>query len=94
MLIGVAAWGIQIGITQSMFMALIADIVPQDLRGTGFGIFYLVSAVSLVLAGTIGGTIAQLYGESMTFTASGILGAAALATLFILIPFRKKSVPV
>jgi len=93
MLIGVGVWGVQIGITQSMFMALIADIVPQDLRGTGFGIFYLVSAVSLVLAGTIGGTIAQVYGESMTFMASGIVGAAALATLLILIPFRKKSVP-
>ncbi|RZI45269.1 MFS transporter [Candidatus Finniella inopinata] len=91
MLMGVAVWGVQIGITQSMFMALIADTVPNDLRGTGFGFFYLTSAIALVLAGTMGGTIAQLYGEAMTFTASGIIGAVSLATLLILIPFRKKA---
>ena len=90
MLMGDAVWGIQIGITQSMFLALIADSVPDDLRGTGFGVFYLISAVSLVLASTAGGTIAQIYGESMTFTVSGIVGAVAVVALFVLIPFRKK----
>lgn len=90
MLLGVAVWGIQIGITQSMFLALIADAVPDDLRGTGFGIFYLISALSLVLAGSIGGTIAQFYGEGMTFMVSGLIGCLAMVCLAIAIPFMKK----
>lgn len=91
MLLGVAVWGIQIGITQSMFLALIADSIPEDLRGTGFGIFYLISALSLLLAGSIGGGIAQFYSEFMTFTVSGIIGTFALMVLLILIPFTKKA---
>jgi MFS family permease len=83
MMVGVAIWGIQIGITQSMFLALVADTVPDDLRGTGFGIFYLVSAVSLVLATTIGGAIAQHYTEYVTFMVSSVIGSIALMVLII-----------
>ena len=52
MMIGVALWGVQIGISQSMFLSLIADHVPEDLRGTGIGFFYLISSVALIFAGT------------------------------------------
>ncbi len=90
MLLGVAVWGVQIGITQSMFLALIADNVPEDLRGTGFGLFYLISALSLVIAGSVGGTIAQCYDEGVAFMVSGFVAAIALIILAVLIPFRKK----
>ncbi len=90
MLLGVAVWGIQIGITQSMFLALIADNVPEDLRGTGFGVFYLISALALVIAGSVGGTIAQVYNESVTFMVSGFVGVFALVVLAVLIPFMKR----
>jgi MFS family permease len=86
-MLGVAAWGIQIGITQSMFMALIADTVPARLRGTGFGFFYLMSAVSLLIASTVGGGIAQKYSQFHTFLYSSIIATIALVLLMI---FRKK----
>lgn len=84
MMTGVAVWGIQIGITQSMFLALVADTVPNDLRGTGFGFFYLVSAVSLILASTIGGTIAQCYNEHVTFMVSSVIASIALVALIVM----------
>jgi MFS family permease len=87
MLIGVGLWGVQIGITQSMFMALIADKVPARLRGTGFGFFYLISALALIVSGTIGGTIAQNYGEANTFLYSGIVGTLAALLLLLFIRF-------
>ncbi len=90
MMVGVAIWGIQIGITQSMFLALVADTVPDDLRGTGFGIFYLISAVSLVIAGTAGGTIAQHYTEHATFMASSVVGSVALVVLIFVAKKTKK----
>jgi len=81
MMAGVGVWGVQIGITQSMFLALVADTVPDDLRGTGFGFFYLISAVSLALASTIGGTVAQCYSEHVTFMVSSVIACFALVML-------------
>jgi MFS family permease len=82
-LIGVAIWGIQIGITQSMFLALIADRIPDDLRGTGFGIFYLFSSISLIGAGFFGGLIADQAGYSVMFATSSCIAGVALILLIV-----------
>jgi MFS family permease len=86
MMIGVALWGIQIGMSQSMFLSLIADHVPEDLRGTGIGFFYLISAVALLLAGLIGGVAVEKYDQFATFITSG---AISLVALLMLIGFYK-----
>lgn len=83
MLLGVGFWGVQIGMTQSMFLALIADYVPEDLRGTGFGFFYLINAVGLFVAGIIGGFVVEMFGESMTFMTSCSIGIMAIVALCI-----------
>ena len=97
MMVGVALWGIQIGMSQSMFLSLIADYVPEDLRGTGIGFFYLISAVALLLAGLIGGVAVERYDQFSTFITSGVI---SLVALIMLIAFYKtlqraegKSVP-
>lgn len=91
-LFGVIVWGFQIGITQSMFMALIADLVPAHLRGTGFGFFYLISAVALVIAGSAGGMIAQYYGEHFSFFFSLTVGSLAFILLLIFGKYLNKPV--
>ncbi len=83
MMVGVALWGIQIGMSQSMFLSLIADYVPEDLRGTGIGFFYLISAVALIIAGAIGGIFAHMYSQFATFIASGTISLIALLMLAI-----------
>ena len=83
MIIGVALWGVQIGISQSMFLSLIADHVPEDLRGTGIGFFYLISSVALLSAGAIGGSVANYYSQFATFIASGLIGLVALLMLVV-----------
>lgn len=88
MLIGVGIWGIQIGMSQSMFLSLIADYVPEDLRGTAIGFFYLISAVALFIAGAIGGTAAHMYSQFATFIISG---AISLVALLMLVIFHKIS---
>lgn len=81
MLLGVVIWGVQIGVTQSMCMALVADKVPADLRGTGFGFFYLISAISLFIASGAGGILIHTYGETVMFLASGAVGVVSLVLL-------------
>lgn len=83
MVIGVALWGIQIGISQSMFLSLIADHVPDDLRGTGIGFFYLISSIALLTAGAIGGAVANHYNQFATFITSGVIGLVALLMLVV-----------
>ncbi len=82
--IGVALWGIQMGLTQGMFLSVIADTAPEELRGTSFGIFYIISAVSLVCAGAMAGHVADVFGNYMSFTLSGSITLAALLLMHLL----------
>lgn len=90
--VGIALWGIQMGIYQSMFFALIADNSPDDLRGTAFSVYYLISAAAILLANTGGGIIAQLYGLSATYLSSFIVATIALLLLLFIMP-KKKAKP-
>ncbi len=89
-LIGVGVWGIQVGITQSMFLALIADYVPSDLRGTSFGLFYLFSAGSIMLAGIFGGMIADRFSISVMYIASGCIASLSIGILVVTYNLIKK----
>lgn len=82
--VGIALCGAQMAITQSIFMSLIVDTVPEDLRGTGFGIFYLICAVSVLVSNTGAGFIAEHMGERYAFIASFIIATIALAILLLI----------
>jgi MFS family permease len=86
MLIGVALWGIQIGMSQDMFLCMIADQVPEDLRGTGIGFYYLINSIGLLIAGFVGGSLADYYDQFTTFIGSGAIAFLALILLIILRP--------
>jgi MFS family permease len=47
--VGIALWGLQMGIHQSMFYALVADNSPDDLRGTAFSVYYLITAAAILV---------------------------------------------
>jgi MFS family permease len=86
MLIGVGLWGIQIGMSQDMFLCIIADQIPEDLRGTGIGFYYLINASGILLAGFIGGSLADKFDQFVTFIGSGVIALLALILLIILRP--------
>ncbi len=86
MLIGVGLWGIQIGMSQDMFLCIIADQIPEDLRGTGIGFYYLINSIGLLLAGFIGGLLADKYDQFVTFMGSGVIALLALVLLVVLRP--------
>jgi MFS family permease len=80
--IGIAFWGLHMGMTQGLLVTLVADTAPEHLRGTGFGVFHLVTGIAILLASLIAGLLWQLVGPSATFfagaglTAVGVVGAA------------------
>ena len=89
---GVFVWGIQMGVVHNSFVTLIADYVPEDLRGTGFGFYYLIGAVSSIIAGFGGGTITHHFGVTITFFFSMIVAVLSLGALLILCMKTQKNV--
>lgn len=87
-LCGVMLWGIQIGLMQNIFCAEITALVPSDLRGTGFGFFYFISAISILIANVIGGKLMMICG-TYAFIYSAAL--SLVATAFILLVYKKRS---
>ncbi len=69
LLLGVALWGVHMGMTQGLLAAMVAATAPADLRGTAFGIFYLMSGIALLTASTVAGMLWDSYGAAYTFYA-------------------------
>jgi len=81
MLLGVALWGLHMGMTQGLLSAMVADTAPQDLRGTAFGLFNLVSGLAMLAASGIAGLLWDRLGASSTFLAGAMFAVAALVAL-------------
>jgi MFS family permease len=75
--VGVALWGAFMGLSQGLLSALVADTAPEDLRGTAFGLFNLVTGCTLLAASTLAGMLWQRYGSSATFSIGGLFAAIA-----------------
>jgi MFS family permease len=88
--IGAFFWGVQLGITQNVFTTLIAETVPEDLRGTGFGIFYIVCAFSALIADNAVGHISENFGLFHVYTYGGVIGIISLFVLTFTMGYRPK----
>jgi len=75
--LGVALWGLHMGMTQGVLAALVAGSAPAALRGTAFGVFYLASGVAMLIASVLAGFVWDRYGSSMTFYAGAGFAIAA-----------------
>jgi hypothetical protein len=81
--IGACLWGLQMGITQGLLAASVADAAPAHLRGTAFGIYYLVDGVVSLLASSAAGAIWMFGGAAATFSTGATLATMALAMLLL-----------
>jgi len=82
-LAGVAVWGLHMGLTQGLLATLVAAAAPENLRGTAFGVFNLVTGGFLLVASVIAGSLWSAYGASATFMA-GVVFSAITLTAFAL----------
>lgn len=87
---GVLLWGAEIGITQSILAAFLADACPEDVRGTGFGFFHFINGICLLIANVLAGWIWHDVSPSSMFYASAIIAACSAFVL----PFIQKASPV
>ena len=80
-LAGVALWGVHMGITQGLLATMVASTAPEDLRGTAFGFFNLVSGLAMLTASIMAGFLWDQIGAASTFYAGAIFCVIALALL-------------
>lgn len=91
MWIGIGLWGVQYAVIQNTFLSIIAEIVPEDLRGTGFGCYYVICATSEYFAcHLIAGVVSQHFGQARMFLASGVIAVFSLLVLIVIMGYKNK----
>jgi len=78
-LLGVALWGVHMGMTQGLLASMVAETAPADLRGSAFGFFNLACGLAMLLASVCAGWLWDALGPAATFYAgAGFAGLAGL----------------
>ena len=81
--LGVALWGLHMGMTQGLLATMVADTAPASLRGTAFGYFYLISGIAMLLASVLAGLLWDRLGPAYTFYAGILFSIFAIITIVI-----------
>ncbi|MEW6025313.1 MAG: MFS transporter [Pseudomonadota bacterium] len=79
--LGIALWGLHMGITQGLLATMVADTAPADLRGSAFGFFNLLSGLTMLLASALAGLLWDGLGPAFTFHAGALFCVLALAAI-------------
>ena len=81
--LGVALWGLHLGMTQGVLSTLVADTAPASQRGAAFGIFNLASGAALLVASLVAGALWDAFGARAAFLAGAVFTALALIGLAV-----------
>lgn len=76
---GIVLWGAHMAITQGLLAKLLADHSPPQLRGTAFGLFNLMSGLTMLVASALAGWLWYASGPWTTFLAGAGFALLALA---------------
>ncbi|WP_201326263.1 MFS transporter [Burkholderia sp. E168m23] len=80
-LVGVALWGLHMGMTQGLLATMVAQAAPAELRGTAFGVFNLISGIVTLVSSVVAGALWDQMGAAATFYAGPVFSAATIVLL-------------
>ena len=81
LVVGVALWGLHMGMTQGLLATMVADTAPAELRGTAYGFFNLVSGIAMLVASVVAGGLWDRLGAESTFHAGAAFSALAVVAV-------------
>ncbi|MFM0085001.1 MFS transporter [Paraburkholderia sediminicola] len=80
-LLGVALWGLHMGLTQGLLATMVAQVAPPELKGTAFGFFNVTSGLATLVASLVAGELWDRFGAGTTFYAGNGFCIATLIAL-------------
>ena len=80
-MVGVALWGLHMGLTQGLLATMVTDTAPATLRGTAFGAFNFVSGVAMLAASVLAGLLWDRFGPAGSFAAGAMCSLISLLGL-------------
>jgi MFS family permease len=83
----VGGYGLYLGMTQGVLLAMVADRVPEQLRGTAFGFLNLLVGVALLPASLLAGWL----WESVSSEAAFLLGCGFAVAAIVLLYFQREA---
>jgi MFS family permease len=81
--VGVALWGLHMGMTQGLLATMVAATAPAHLRGTAFGFFNLASGIAMLIASVLAGLLWDKLGADVTFYAGAVFSLLAFMMLVL-----------
>ncbi|MGD9476507.1 MFS transporter [Shinella sp. G-2] len=77
-LAGIVLWGLHMGLSQGLLATLIADTAPKSLKGTAFGVFNLMTGLTVLVGNVAAGWLWDAHGSGATFLAGAGLSAVTI----------------
>lgn len=84
-----AAYGMTMALSEGISRALIADLAPEDRRGTFLGLYHTTIGLTAVVASVLAGVLWDQVGPGAPFALGAATGLAA-AVLLVLLPTRQR----
>jgi len=85
-----ALYGICMAITQTTPRALLADLVPPEVRGTAYGIYYTLIGLVALPTSAIAGFLWDRFSAELAFSYGAVLAGAAAVLVLLIIPAKSK----
>ena len=80
-----SAFGIYLGIGETVQRAIIPKYVSSEMRGTAYGLYYLVTGVTFFVANVVFGFLWDAYTLNIAVTYSLVLSVGAILGMFVFI---------
>jgi len=80
-----ALYGVYYGLAEGVARAFVADLVPQERRGTAYGLFHGIVGITLLPASIIAGWLWQTVSPAAPFYFGACLAFLAMVGLLVLI---------
>ena len=83
-----ALYGIYYGLTEGPQKAIVADLVPSEIRATAYGVYHFAIGIATLPASLIMGALWEKFSPTVAFTFGAALSLIAMVLLVLVIPAR------
>ena len=86
-----AVFGLYMGVVETVQRALVPGYAGPGLRGTAYGVYYLVVGSAFFVANSVVGALWELYGSTAASLYSVVSSTIAIAAMLVFLKKRSKS---